>query len=223
MNDPAASCARWRRRPVVVVVWRAMKTRRLLGFFFAAVLAACPQTSAPPAATSSATTPATSAPTEAKAKETTPSASAPAALAIDTPCTGETKLVPGIPGSPGHLIPSALNPNGVSELAQHMRTMQAALKEARTAIGKGEKVGPLFPAFRKIRCAWPTNPGDRNAAFDTAAQNYLAQVQALDAAKKEESASAYERVLDGCRACHEQSCGGAIPAIEALRMAKAEK
>ena len=67
------------------------------------------------------------------------------------------------------------------------------------------------------------NAADRNATFDAAAQNYLAAVKALDAAKKEDAAAAYERVLDGCRACHEQSCGGAIPAIEALRMAKADK
>ncbi len=140
-------------------------------------------------------------------------------LDADTPCTLETKLVPGIPGSPGHLIASSINPNGNSELAQHMRTMQAELKLARAAIEHGDKVGPLWPRFRKIRCAWPTNQADRNPAFDASAQSYLQAVQALDAAPAADSAKAYDRVLDGCRSCHEQSCGGAIPAIEALRMA----
>ena len=195
----------------------AMKTLRsacVLGLF---LFAGCPQPAknpapeAAPKKTATADTP--SAPKNATATATD----------AETPCTLDTQLVPGIPGSPGHPIPSTINPNGNSELAQLMRTMQGDLKEGRTAIGKGEHVAPLFPRFRKIRCAWPTNAGDRNAAFDSAAQNYLAAVKALDAAKKEEAAAAYEHVLDGCRACHEQSCGGAIPAIEALRMAKADK
>jgi hypothetical protein len=101
--------------------------------------------------------------------------------------------------------------------------MQAELKVARAAIERGEKVGSLWPRFRKIRCSWPTNAGDRNPTFDASAQSYLTAVKALEAAPAAEAAKAYGRVLDGCRACHEQSCGGAIPAIEALRMAAAEK
>lgn len=31
-------------------------------------------------------------------------------------CTLETPLIPGVPGSPGHLLPSDRNPNGDSEL-----------------------------------------------------------------------------------------------------------
>lgn len=140
------------------------------------------------------------------------------ALAAEVPCTLDTQLVPGIPGSPGHLIPSAINPNGNSELAQLMRAMQSELKRSRAAIERGDKLAPLWARFRKIRCAWPTNQSDRNPAFDASAQSYLEAVQALDAAPQAEAAKAYGRVLDGCRACHEQSCGGAIPAIEALRM-----
>lgn len=158
--------------------------------------------------------------TPAPASSTPKAAAAPAA---ETPCTLETKLVPGIPGSPGHPIPSSINPNGNSELAQLMRTMQSELQSARSAIERGEKVGSLFPRFRKIRCSWPTNQADRNAAFDGAAQNYLAAVQALEAAAPADAAKAYGNVLDGCRACHEQSCSGAIPAIDALRMTAAAK
>lgn len=143
----------------------------------------------------------------------------PAALSSEEPCTLETPLVPGVPGSPGHLMPSKINPNGQSELSYLMRAMQAELGTARAAIEHGGKpAGPLLPRFRKIRCSWPTNPRDRNESFDALAQSYLTAVSGLDAAPAGGAAAAYERVLDGCRTCHEQSCSGALVAIEALRL-----
>ena len=133
-------------------------------------------------------------------------------------CTAQTQLVPGIPGSPGHLIPSSVNPNGQSELSALMRSMQTDLKAARDRVARGEKVGPFAPRFKKIRCAWPTNPSERDAQFDGFAQSYLTAVAALDAAAPSQVGPAYDGVLSACRSCHEQSCSGAIVAIEALRL-----
>lgn len=130
----------------------------------------------------------------------------------------QTPLVPGVPGSPGHRIASARNPNGDSELSALMRTMQEALKQARDSVARGQKVGPFAERFRKIRCAWPTDPTDRNAQFDAQAQVYLNAVHALDAADGAQVGPAFDRVLSACRACHESSCSGAIVAIEALRL-----
>lgn len=124
-----------------------------------------------------------------------------------------------MPGSPGHLIPSAINPNGSSELAALMRAMQADLKAARAAIERGQPRGALLSRHQKIRCSWPTNPTDRNESFDASAQAYLAAVGALDAAVAADAATRFDGVLDRCRACHEQTCSGAIVAIEALRLA----
>lgn len=149
-------------------------------------------------------------------------ASAVSAPASSEACTLATPLVPGVPGSPGHLIHSDINPNGQSELSAHMRTMQAQLKVAATAIRAGQKPAPMAAAFAKIRCAWPTTPSDRNAQFDASAQAYLAAVAALDAAPVHEAAPAYGRVLDACRSCHEHTCSGAIVAIEALRLTQPE-
>ena len=147
------------------------------------------------------------------------SAESPAHAALSTePCTLATPLIPGIPGSPGHLMQSDINPNGQSELAAHMRSMQSQLKAARQAITQGEKIPPLHDSFAKIRCAWPTDPADRNASFDASAQAYLAAVAALDAAAPGAAAPAYEQVLGACRSCHERTCSGAIVAIEALRL-----
>lgn len=149
-------------------------------------------------------------------------ASAASTPAISEACTLATPLVPGVPGSPGHLIRSDINPNGQSELSAHMRTMQAQLKVASAAIVAGHKPAPMAAAFAKIRCAWPTTPSDRNEQFDASAQAYLAAVAALDAAPVHEAVPAYGRVLDACRSCHEHTCSGAIVAIEALRLKQPE-
>lgn len=133
-------------------------------------------------------------------------------------CTLATQLVPGIPGSPGHLIPSARNPNGQSELAAHMRMMEADLSTARTAIQKGAAISPLLARHSKIRCAWPTRAEDRDEAFDASARRYLDAVAALERAEPSKAAAAYGSVLGACRACHEHTCSGAIVAIEALAL-----
>lgn len=132
-------------------------------------------------------------------------------------CTFETKLVPGVPGSPGHLLPSEVNPNGASELAALMRTMQNDLKAARAALLEGKGVSPLYERHRKIRCAWPTDLKDRTVAFDGFAQAYLVAVRSLD----EDAANAKERfqgVINACRTCHQASCPGPIAAIDALSL-----
>src|SRR5688572_17207363 len=88
-------------------------------------------------------------------------AAAPVA-ADDGDCTWQTPLVPGIPGSPGHLIKSPRNPNGDSELAVLMREFVEDLQDARTLLEAGQPVKKLYPTHRKMRCAWPTNPAERN-------------------------------------------------------------
>jgi hypothetical protein len=141
-------------------------------------------------------------------------AGAPPRPPLADDCTFETKLVPGVPGSPGHLIPSERNPNGASELAALMRRMVDDWRAARPALEVDAGVAARFPTHRKLRCAWPTDPGDRTESFDAFAKNYLAQVKAFDAAP---SRATYEGVLDACKACHEVTCGGPLEVIEGLR------
>jgi hypothetical protein len=129
-------------------------------------------------------------------------------------CTLATALVPGVPGSPGHLIASERNPNGASELATLMRTFVDDWREARAKLEADAGVSVRFPTHRKLRCAWPTDAADRNATFDSFAVNYLEKVKAFDAKPSRET---YEGVLDGCKACHEVSCGGPLEVIEGMR------
>lgn len=147
-------------------------------------------------------------------KEEAPVAQPPPPAPVDD-CTFETKLVPGVPGSPGHLIASERNPNGASELATHMRTMVDDLKDARAKVLAGQAVPPLKAKHRKLRCAWPTSLSDRTPAFDAMAQAYLARVAEFDA-KPADPKAAYTGVVAACRACHEQTCDGPIAVIDGL-------
>lgn len=146
-------------------------------------------------------------------------------------CTGETPLLAGAPGSPGNLLPSELHDQGASELAALMRLMQEDLHRSANALRQEavggehgiEKSAPLHPTHRRIRCAWPTDPAERTPSFDAFAVAYLAQVKSSDesmaeAAPLEVRRAAHNRVVDGCRACHETTCSGPLPAIEKLRV-----
>ncbi len=132
-------------------------------------------------------------------------------------CTLETVLKEGGPGSPGHLIASERNPNGQSELATLMRTFVDDWKAARVALEADAGVTARLPTHRTLRCAWPTDAADRNPVFDGFAVGYLEKVKAFDAKPLRET---YEGVLDGCKACHEVSCGGPLEVIEGLRWAR---
>ena len=142
-----------------------------------------------------------------------PVAAAPAPLAADD-CTLATPLVPGIPGSPGHLIPSSRNPNGDSELAVLMRRFVDDLRDARPLLESKQPVPKLLPAHRRMRCSWPTRPEERNQKYDTLAVAYLATVKAYDDAPGQ---ATYNGIIAGCIACHSQSCGGPIDFIDTMK------
>jgi len=144
-----------------------------------------------------------------------PGGAAPKADPLDdSDCNLETVLDPNKPGAPGHLIESPRNPNGDSELAVLMRKFVEQLKENRLRVKNGETVEKLWPTHRTMRCAWPTNPKERNAGYDGRAQSYLAMVRTFDEAPSKES---YNAVVNACIQCHQVNCGGVIGFIETLR------
>ncbi len=150
----------------------------------------------------------------------TPAPSPPAAPAVAAPaedCTGATPLREGVPGSPGHLVASPLNPNGMSELALLMRRMVSDLEAARDVIERGGTPAPVGDGFRRIRCAWPTEPGMRTPEFDPLAVGYLRRVAEMDADPAHARAR-YTAVLAGCRACHEATCDGPLSVIDGLAL-----
>lgn len=141
-------------------------------------------------------------------------AATPAAAAADEDCTLATELVPGIPGSPGHLIKSPRNPNGDSELAVLMRQMVDDLREVRVLAEAKQPVKKLWPEHRRMRCAWPTRPEERNEAFDGRAQGYLAAVRAFDETPGQ---ATYNAMIAGCISCHSVSCGGPLDFIDGMK------
>jgi len=132
----------------------------------------------------------------------------------DSDCNLQTVLDPKKPGSPGNLIPSTRNPNGDSELAVLMRTFVDGLRDARVLVEAEQKLEPLFPVHRNMRCAWPTVASDRDEGYDARAQGYLASVRAFDTAP---SKATYNAIVNNCVACHQVSCGGVIEFIQTLR------
>jgi hypothetical protein len=176
---------------------------RLLAVLLPFVLLGCAQESTvTPKAESSAT------------GATDASASSAAAVAEDADCNLSTKLVPGVPGSPGHLVKSSRNPNGDSELSVLMRQFVDDLREVRPMLEAGQKVKALLPVHRKMRCAWPTKPEERNQQFDLRAQAYLGAVAAFDQAPGKDT---YNAIIAGCIACHSVSCGGPLEFIGEMR------
>jgi hypothetical protein len=157
--------------------------------------------------------PAPAAPAVAEAS-TPASVAAAKANANDDDCNLDTPLVPGIPGSPGHLIVSPRNPNGDSELAVLMRQMVDDLREVRVQAEAKQPVKQLWPVHRKMRCSWPTKPEERNEAFDARAQVYLATVRAFDQSPGRDT---YNAMINGCIMCHAQSCGGPLDFIESMK------
>lgn len=144
-----------------------------------------------------------------------PGGAAPAAnVAAEDDCTLATKLVPGVPGSPGHLIKSPRNPNGDSELSHLMRVMVDDLREVRVLAEAKQPLKKLYPTHRKMRCSWPTKPEERNEAFDGRAQGYLAAVRAFD---ENPGQATYNAMIAGCISCHSVSCGGPLDFIDGMK------
>ncbi|MBI5496111.1 MAG: hypothetical protein HY904_13895 [Deltaproteobacteria bacterium] len=176
---------------------------------------------AEPATAPAGASPAAASPVAASPVAASPVAASPvAALPAATDCTLATPLRPGIPGSPGNLVPSDINPNGMSELALLMRGMLADMRAARELLAQNKAPPPMFDRHRRIRCAWPSDPARRNETFDALAQAYLAGIRALDAREPSPEA-AYQAAVTGCRGCHEASCPGPTELIETLRLPEA--
>lgn len=132
----------------------------------------------------------------------------------DSDCNLATVLDPEKPGAPGRLIESPRNPNGDSELAVLMRTMVDQLRENRLCLKNREAAKQMWAVHRVMRCAWPTNPRERNPGYDARAQVYLGTVRAFDEAPSQET---YNAVVNGCIACHQVNCGGVIDFLRTLR------
>jgi hypothetical protein len=95
-----------------------------------------------------------------------------------------------------------------------MRQFVDDLREVQPTLAAGQPMRKLYPTQRRMRCAWPTRPEERNQRFDTLAQGYLAMVRAFDAAPGK---ATYNGIIQGCINCHSQSCGGPLEFIDGMK------
>ena len=114
------------------------------------------------------------------------------------------------------LIPSAVNPNGDSELALLMRAMYDDAAQMKKAIKNGEQPVSQLD-HEKILTASATEP--EKAASDTYkvhAHSYLQTLKALEKADIAEAEVLFKDMVDSCMGCHTALCPGPKVRIKKL-------
>ncbi len=111
-----------------------------------------------------------------------------------------------------------LNPNGDSELALLMRSMNTSTASFRELIKQG-KLPEKFPEeFLKIHTAKPTDPATSTPIFEGFATSYLNGLNKLYASPKDQLTSNFNIFVQGCVDCHQQFCPGPIKTINKLKI-----
>lgn len=113
-------------------------------------------------------------------------------------------------------IQKNLNPNGDSELALLMRSMQADLEELKRAIKSGEKMELTFDV-NQILTAKATVAEDVDTPhYRALGRAFIAAYKAYENAPYSERKTSYEVMVSACMACHEQTCPGPMRRIKNL-------
>jgi hypothetical protein len=132
---------------------------------------------------------------------------------------GENKIAENTPtnaDSSGKvcLAPSDRNPNGTSELAQLMRTMETQSETWKKEIEDGkEKLSPVPDVYNTLKTAIPTEDGMKNENFNSFADDFVRFSNALVKADAKNRKSAFNTMVSSCLTCHSQMCPGPIKRI----------
>jgi hypothetical protein len=111
-----------------------------------------------------------------------------------------------------------LNPNGDSEMALLMRSMNKSTASFKELIKQG-KLPEKFPAeFLKIHTAKHTDETTKTPVFDGFANNYINQLNNLYGSPKEELTKNYNAFVQACVDCHKAFCPGPIKTINKLKV-----
>ena len=113
------------------------------------------------------------------------------------------------------LAPSDRNPNGASELAQLMRTMEVQTETWKKEITENKtELSPVPDAYNTLKTAIPTTAEMKNENFDAFATDFVNYSQALAKAPKAERKTAFNAMVGGCMACHSEMCPGPVKRIK---------
>ena len=116
------------------------------------------------------------------------------------------------------LTPDSVNPNGSSELALLMRTLEKT-GERNKVLLISEKSPEKWPENRveKLLTATPTDDEIKGTHYDAFALDFIAAVQNFNKSdKKSEAITLHNRIIGVCMSCHEQSCAGPMVRIKKL-------
>ena len=112
------------------------------------------------------------------------------------------------------LKPSDRNPNGVSELAALMRTMEAQTETWKKEIEAGQaELDPVPDVYRTLKTAVPTEKEMKNEFFDGFSDDFNGYAAALVKARKKDRKTAFNTMVGGCMNCHTQMCPGPVKRI----------
>lgn len=113
------------------------------------------------------------------------------------------------------LAPSDRNPNGASELAGVMRTMEAQTETWKKEITENKAtLTPVPDVYNTLKTAVPTDPAMKNENYDAFADDFLNFSVALVKAPKAERKQAFNSMVGGCMNCHSQMCPGPVKRIQ---------
>ena len=112
------------------------------------------------------------------------------------------------------LAPSERNPNGASELAELMRTMEAQSDTWKKEIEDGKtELSPVPDIYNTLKTAIPTEDGMKNENFDMFSDDFVRFSNALVKADAKNRKAAFNTMISGCLTCHSQMCPGPIKRI----------
>jgi len=112
------------------------------------------------------------------------------------------------------LAPSERNPNGASELAQLMRTMEKQSETWKKEIEEEKaELSPVPDIYNRLKTAIPTETGMKNENFDTFSDDFVRYSNALVKADTKNRKAAFNTMVSGCLTCHSEMCPGPIKRI----------
>lgn len=112
------------------------------------------------------------------------------------------------------LAPSDKNPNGASELAQLMRTMETQTEAwEKEILDNKEELSPMPDVYNNLKTAIPTEIEMKNENYNAFADDFVNYSKALMKAPKAERKTAFNAMVGGCMACHQQMCPGPVKRI----------
>jgi mono/diheme cytochrome c family protein len=104
--------------------------------------------------------------------------------------------------------PSAINPNGDSELALHMRAMYDDAAQMKEAIARGERPESSLDHARMLTASATQPEKVASDTYKTWAESYLHTVEALKNGDLEMAPDLFDNMVGNCMGCHTDLCPG---------------